>query len=82
MMASTLMQIKAKMLLPGSEESEEEESQLDELKARLLEYQKFKEVAQLLGNKENEFSQIFYRSNWFFHNLDNVCKRPFHFSKI
>jgi segregation and condensation protein A len=60
-MASTLMQIKARMLLPGAEGEEEEESPLDELKARLLEYQRFKEVAQLLGNKENEFSQIYYR---------------------
>ena len=60
-MASTLMQIKARMLLPGSEADEEEESPLDELKARLLEYQRFKEVAQLLGNRENEYSQIYYR---------------------
>lgn len=60
-MASTLMQIKARMLLPGAEGEEEEESPLDELKARLLEYQRFKEVAQLLGNRESEYSQIYYR---------------------
>jgi len=60
-MASTLMQIKARMLLPGSVGEEEEESPLEELKARLLEYQRFKEVAQLLGNRETEYSQIFYR---------------------
>lgn len=60
-MASTLMQIKARMLLPSQAGEEEEESPLDELKARLLEYQRFKEVAQLLGSKEAEFSQIFYR---------------------
>jgi segregation and condensation protein A len=61
-MASTLMQIKARMLLPLPEGADEEaESELDELKARLQEYQRFKEVAQLLGHKENEFSSIYYR---------------------
>jgi segregation and condensation protein A len=60
-MASTLMQIKARMLLPLPEGADEEaESELDELKARLEEYQKFKEVAQLLGNKESEFANIYY----------------------
>ncbi|MHB9154162.1 MAG: segregation and condensation protein A, partial [Endomicrobiales bacterium] len=61
-MASTLMQIKARMLLP-SQETEEEEGPdpLEELKARLLEYQKYKEVSQLLAHKENEFSQVYYR---------------------
>jgi segregation and condensation protein A len=61
-MASTLMQIKARMLLPLPEGADDEaESELDELKARLEEYQKFKEVAQLLGNKESEFANIYYR---------------------
>ncbi len=60
-MAATLMQIKSRMLLPGAEGEAEEESPLNELKARLLEYQRFKEVAQLLGNRESEFSQIYYR---------------------
>lgn len=70
-MASTLMQIKARMLLPRPEGEEEEgESPLDELKARLLEYQKFKEVAQLLGNKEVEYSNIYYRPAPFFDKSD------------
>ena len=59
-MASTLMQIKARMLLPSSE-LDEDEGPLGELKARLLEYQKFKEAAKFLSYKENEYSQIYYR---------------------
>ncbi len=59
-MASTLMQIKARMLLPSAE-PEEDEGPLGELKARLLEYQKFKEASKFLSFKENEYSQIYYR---------------------
>ena len=59
-MASTLMQIKARMLLP-SEATDEDEGPLGELKARLLEYQKFKEAAAYLSYKENEYSQVYYR---------------------
>lgn len=59
-MASTLMQIKARMLLP-SNELEEDEGPLSELKERLLEYQKFKEAARFLSYKESEYSQVYYR---------------------
>jgi len=48
--AATLMQIKSKMLLPA-EEGQEESAQEDprqELIRRLLEYEKFKEIAQAL----------------------------------
>lgn len=62
-MASTLMQIKARMLLPSSAAEEEEENPLDELKAKLLEYQKYKEVAQMLMQKESDFAQVYYRSS-------------------
>ncbi|HCJ65771.1 MAG TPA: segregation/condensation protein A, partial [Elusimicrobia bacterium] len=46
-MAATLMQIKARMLLPREplEGEEEEKDPRAELVTRLLEYQKFKEVA-------------------------------------
>jgi segregation and condensation protein A len=58
-MASTLMHIKSKMLLPKEEQGidEEEEDPRAELAARLLEYQKFKEAAgelESLGEKQNE----------------------------
>lgn len=53
-MASHLLYIKSKMLLPKKEEDEEEEDPRDELARRLIEYQKFKEVSQEL--RKNEFS--------------------------
>ncbi|MBR3627407.1 MAG: segregation/condensation protein A [Elusimicrobia bacterium] len=61
-MASTLMQIKAKMLHPDNEKDKEDaDIELDKIKERLLEYQKYKEVSKLLANKEQEYSQTYYR---------------------
>ena len=58
-MAATLIQIKSRMLLPRSEEQVPEEEEIDpreELVKRLLEYQKYKEVAKSL--KERELHRI------------------------
>lgn len=61
-MAATLMQIKAKMLNPANDEDKEDaDAELDRIKERLLEYQKYKEVSKLLSNKEQEYSQTYYR---------------------
>lgn len=61
-MASTLMQIKAKTLLPSESEKENgDDDPFDQLKNRLLEYQKYKEVGKLLSYKILENSQIYYR---------------------
>jgi segregation and condensation protein A len=53
-MASTLIHIKSRMLLPSIETVEEEEPEDPrlELAARLMEYQKFKEAASILKGKE------------------------------
>lgn len=55
-MAATLIHIKSKMLLPPPHEDGTEEESLEdpraELVARLLEYQRYKEAAQLLYQKE------------------------------
>ena len=52
-LASTLMHIKSKMLLPVQEkEEDEEEDPRQDLVSRLLEYRKFKEVADRLKNME------------------------------
>ncbi len=61
-MASTLMQIKAKTLLPsdGGKDGDEEDP-FDQLKNRLAEYQKYKEIGKLLSYKAIENSQIYYR---------------------
>ncbi|WP_036684139.1 segregation and condensation protein A [Pelobacter seleniigenes] len=52
LMAATLMHIKSRMLLPSSEEIEEEEGEdpRAELVRRLLEYQRYKEAARLFEN--------------------------------
>lgn len=62
LMASTLMEIKAKMLLPVEEkEKTKEEDPRNELVQQLLEYQIFKEVSQFLETKMEEMKYIFYR---------------------
>ena len=54
-MAATLINIKSKMLLPQEEEVQApEEDPREELVKKLLEYQKFKEAANYLKEKEKE----------------------------
>lgn len=63
-MASTLIQIKSRMLLPVSYESEaegEEEDPRAELVKRLLEYQKYKDAAEQLAGAELLGRDIFAR---------------------
>ncbi len=64
-MAATLIQIKSKMLLPPDpneiKEKEEELDPRDELVRRLLEYQKFKDIAQELRKKEAGRQDVFTR---------------------
>lgn len=61
-MASTLMQIKARTLLPTVEAAAEEgPDPRSELVNRLLEYQKFKEAAGFLSKRAAEFDGVFYR---------------------
>lgn len=63
-MASTLMQIKAQMLLP-SPDAESQESGPDpraELVNKLLEYQRFKEAAGILSGYKEKAKDIYYRA--------------------
>lgn len=62
-MAATLMQIKSKMLLPAEELAvlEEEEDPRAELVKRLLEYEKFKQVAENLRQREASQQEVFKR---------------------
>ncbi len=62
-MAATLIQIKSKMLLPPevSEEDEEEIDPRDELARRLLEYKRFKEIANTLEEHEIHRKDYFPR---------------------
>jgi segregation and condensation protein A len=63
LMASTLLHIKSKMLLPASAEEEEEggEDPRADLVRRLLEYQKFKEAAGELDRRPLKGRDIFVR---------------------
>jgi segregation and condensation protein A len=64
-MAATLIHIKSRMLLPPSEEAEEEEDGLDpreELVRRLLEYQRFKDAAAQLEQRDVLTRDVFVRS--------------------
>ena len=62
-MAATLMQIKSKMLLPvePDEQAEPEEDPRAELVRRLLEYEKFKEIAESLRQREIAQQEVFKR---------------------
>jgi len=63
-MAATLMQIKSRMLLPKDEAVKEEDEESDprqELVQRLLEYQRFKEIASELRQKEQKQQEHFSR---------------------
>ena len=62
-MAATLMQIKSKMLLPAEELAAlaEEEDPRAELVKRLLEYEKFKQIAENLKQREISQQEVFKR---------------------
>lgn len=60
-MASDLMRIKSRMLLPKPEEEEEEGDPRAELVRRLIEYRKYKEVAKRLKDREGERFEVYTR---------------------
>lgn len=63
-MAATLMQIKSKLLLPAQEGEVTEQEQEDpraELVKRLLEYEKFKEIAESFQQRESQAKEVFKR---------------------
>jgi segregation and condensation protein A len=64
-MAAELMQIKVRMLLPRTEGEEEEEDPRAELVRRLIEYKRYKEMAEQMSSIEDEGRKMFYRR--FFH---------------
>lgn len=65
LMAATLIQIKAKMLLYRPEEQvEEEEDPRYELVKRLLEYKRFKDASQEFAGLEEEERNVFHRNDF------------------
>ena len=73
-MASTLMQIKAKTLLPSQAPTSEDEgpNPMKELVAKLVEYQKYKEASKYLNEKLEENKDKFYRTAPIFDNGEKV----------
>lgn len=63
LMLATIMRIKSRMLLPGEDMEEEEagEDPREELVQRLIEYQKFRDIASDLGEKESDRSMLYGR---------------------
>ncbi len=61
-MASTLLLIKSKGLLPKSDNNEEEEITEEELIRRIVEYKKYKEITTKLKELYNTYSNRFYRT--------------------
>lgn len=61
-MASTLLHLKSKMLLPKPAKPEEEQLDLKEnLVKQLLEYKKYKQISLELGHRKIQFSKMFYK---------------------
>ncbi|HPB31776.1 MAG TPA: segregation/condensation protein A [Candidatus Sumerlaeota bacterium] len=66
LMSATLINIKARSLLPAREEESDEEEideilSAKELMRQLIEYRKFKELASSLREREEQFSEIYFR---------------------
>ena len=75
LMASMLMSIKAKMMLPKEESDDEELDESDpryELVQRLLEYKRYKEMAVKMSDIEAEAQKKHYRG---YHEADSVEKQ-------
>lgn len=62
-MASTLIYIKSRMLIPDNE-SKEEEDPRQELVDQLVEYSKFKEISKFLRQRYDIWSRAFTRENF------------------
>lgn len=61
MMASTLVHIKSKMLLPGLHEDDDEEDPRIEITRPLLEYMQFKQIAETFSEREILDRDVFAR---------------------
>ncbi|MCK5123298.1 MAG: segregation/condensation protein A [Candidatus Pacebacteria bacterium] len=64
LVAGKLILIKSKAILPTLELEKEEEEDIEELKARLKEYQKFKEIAKELRKLESRKKMLFSRQSY------------------
>ncbi|PIS47905.1 MAG: segregation/condensation protein A [Elusimicrobia bacterium CG08_land_8_20_14_0_20_51_18] len=78
-MASTLMQIKARMLLPKQPDENEEEGKdpREKLVSMLEDYQKYKTASKILEERFNKFKDVFYRGSPVFSNEDKFLDVEF-----
>jgi len=60
-MASTLLYIKSKSLLPKNDDEEDNELTEEELLRRLVEYKSYKEIAKILKEEYNLYSRRFFK---------------------
>jgi len=75
-MAATLMQIKAKMLLPAPETKEGDEGPdpRGQLVSMLEEYQRYKEASKVIGERFGKYKDSFYRGSPVFSSEDKYLK--------
>lgn len=64
LVAGKLILIKSKAILPMLELEKEEEEDIEELKARLIEYRKFKEISKEIKKLESEKKMLFSRESY------------------
>lgn len=79
-MASTLMHIKSRMLLPSQEYTGEGETGPDprsELISKLEEHQKYQEISKILEKRFNAYKDIFYRGSPVFSDEDKFLEVDF-----
>lgn len=75
LMASTLIEIKSKMLLPRIPEiieEDEQEDPRDELVKKILEYEKYKEVSEILKESAQYEAKAFYKLPEDFSKIDDI----------
>lgn len=76
LMAATLIEIKSKMLLPkhqdGDESEEETEDPRQELVQKILEYEKFREVSNILKTSHDFENRSIYKLQEDFSSIDDV----------
>ncbi|MEN8907097.1 MAG: segregation/condensation protein A [Clostridiales bacterium] len=66
LIAATLLHIKSKMLLPKEKKKEEKNDEIDpreDLVIKLIEYKKFKNIANVLKEKNFDWEKVFYKES-------------------
>ena len=75
-MASTLIHIKSKMLLPAQHDEEEEEDPRIEITRPLLEYMQFKEIAEAFSEREILDRDVFARKIFPYYQAQGTEQEP------